>query len=357
MLDKTTGPPHVVALVFSLSFDRPGFLVHQKRFDPGDLDVDMTGKRCLVTGASSGLGLATSRALAGLGAEVWMLCRDPGRGARARDEVATTSGNPEIHLALADLARLGDIAGFCDSFEVPELDVLVCNAGVMPRERTITEDGLELTLATNLVGHFALTWKLLPRLRAAGGESNRPNRPGGLPGTPGDLSAGGRVITISSGGMYTQRLDIETLQGQRGRFNGMTAYAQTKRAQVIANELWAERVAELQVSSGRTVQPSFYCMHPGWADTKGVRASMPRFHRFMARRLRSADQGADTIVWLCACKDIPGPSGGFFFDRRVARTHMVPWTRESRQQRDDLWQCLRRWSSLDRDLDERETMA
>ena len=177
------------------------------------------------------------------------------------------------------------------------LDVLINNAGVLPTSLQRTPEGLELAYATNVVGPVLLTEGLLPCLRATKG----------------------RVITVSSGGMYPVKLDLRALRGDVKKYDGVTAYAQTKRAEVILNELWA----------AREPQVTFAAMHPGWADTGGVKASLPRFHAVTRALLRTADEGADTITWLAACPRVQGVSGQFWFDRQRARTHFVPWTHEA----------------------------
>jgi dehydrogenase/reductase SDR family member 12 len=129
--------------------------------------------------------------------------------------------------------------------------------------------------------------------------------------------------------MYTQRIGGDDLQSARGEFDGATAYARAKRAQVILTELWARRL------EGRGVV--VHAMHPGWADTPGVETSLPRFYRLTRPLLRTPEQGADTIVWLGAA-DEPGRSTGrFWHDRRPRPTHLLPWTRETRQEREQLW--------------------
>ena len=157
-----------------------------------------------------------------------------------------------------------------------------------------------------------------------------------------EASAPARVINVSSGGMYTQKLAADDLQFERGTFDGTTAYARTKRAQVVLTELWAQRLQ----SAGVMV----HSMHPGWADTPGLRASLPRFYRATQFLLRTPEQGADTIVWLGAAPEPAQRSGGFWHDRRERTTHMVPRTTESDADRNELWeQCM--WlSGLDRSL-------
>lgn len=294
------------------SFDRTGFERHRRQFHPGDLDVDLAGKRCLITGANSGLGRSAAHTLVALGAEVWLLCRSRERGAVAERDIKDGTGNPNVRLELLDLASRRSILDFVERAGDMPVDVLIHNAGVLPAERIETGDGLELTWATNVVGPFLLTWKLQGNLGRA---------------------SSARVINVTSGGMYTQQLDLRDLGWQRRPFDGVAAYAQTKRAEVILTELWAERLA----GKGVTVN----AMHPGWADTPGVRDSLPRFWRFTRNRLRTPRQGADTTVWLAACERIAGETGKLYFDRRAVRTHFLKRTRTRPGDRERLWRlCL-----------------
>jgi NAD(P)-dependent dehydrogenase (short-subunit alcohol dehydrogenase family) len=129
--------------------------------------------------------------------------------------------------------------------------------------------------------------------------------------------------------MYTEKLRTDDLQSEQEEFDGPTAYARTKRAEVVLTEMWAQQLA----GTGVTV----HAMHPGWADTAGVRSSLPRFYRATRPLLRSPDQGADTIVWLGAAAGPLDSSGGFWHDRRRRPTHLLPGTRESDADRRRLW--------------------
>jgi dehydrogenase/reductase SDR family protein 12 len=200
---------------------------------------------------------------------------------------------------------------------VRALDVLVNNAGVLTLRRERTSTGLELTFATNVLGPFLLTELLLPKLRAA---------------------APSRVITVSSGGMYTARLDVNDPQLDRREFDGPAFYAHTKRAEVVLNGLWAQRHAADGVA--------FHAMHPGWADTGGLRSSLPRFHRLMRPLLRDSRQGADTIVWLATARALEPPSGGFWQDRAPRPEHRLPRTRETRPERERFWTYCERLSGI-----------
>jgi NAD(P)-dependent dehydrogenase (short-subunit alcohol dehydrogenase family) len=275
----------------------------------------MDGRVALVTGATSGLGLATATGLAGLGAGVRLLVRDAERGEQARARVVEHAGGADVEVMVCDLSDLGDVRRFAAAFlaREPRLDVLVNNAGVLPAQRTVTADGLELTFATNVAGPFLLTKLLLGLLRS---------------------SAPSRVINVASGGMYTQRLRLDDLQMERGDFDGAVAYARTKRAEVVLTELWAQRLQR----SGVVV----HAMHPGWADTPGMQSSLPTFYRLTRPLLRTPEQGADTIVWLAAAAEPARSTGGFWHDRRRRPAHRLPWTRESAADREALWAACER---------------
>ena len=286
------------------SFDRSGFRRHARTFDAGDLDVDLSGRVCLVTGANSGIGFETSRALAERGATVWLLCRDPQRGREAADRLRASTRSQRVHVAQLDVSDLGAIEQFAGSFAAPRIDVLVHNAGVLPASRLASAEGHEATLATHVLGPWALTHALAPRLLA---------------------SRDARVVFVSSGGMYTQRLSLDDCEWRRRPYDGVAAYAQTKRMQVVLAELLAA-----EMPPGRVTVSS---MHPGWADTPAVRTSLPRFWKTMQRRLRTPAEGADTVIWLAASPAARGRTGRFWFDRQPRSAHLLPWTRETEADR------------------------
>ncbi len=303
------GLARIVDPAIPVSFARPGLQLRSLAFDPSDLDVDLSGRRCVVTGANSGLGYEAALALADLGAEVVLACRSLARGEEAAERIREQTGSSRVSVETIDLSDLASVREAAARLVVQPLDVLIHNAGLLPEERIETRDGLELTWATHVIGPHLLTRLLLPAL---------------------EKSPEARVVWVSSGGMYTRRLNLDDPNWQAREYDGVLAYAETKRAQVVLAELWAEKLAE----SGIRVN----AMHPGWADTPGVRSSLPGFFRLTQAILRSPAEGADTVVWLAASPRAADVSGRFFFDREPRQTHYLPWTRESEEDRRQLWQ-------------------
>jgi NAD(P)-dependent dehydrogenase (short-subunit alcohol dehydrogenase family) len=280
---------------------------------------DLSGRVALVTGGSSGIGEAACEGLLVAGATVHLLGRDEGRTASAISRIESRLPQaPRLVPELCDISDPRRVRRFADDFRerVPALDILVHSAGVLNGRRRRTAQGLELTFATNVLGPFLLTEQLLPALRS---------------GTT------SRVITVSSGGMYTARLDAGDPQLDDREFDGPGFYAHSKRAEVVLNRLWAERYAADGVA--------FHAMHPGWADTGGLRASLPRFRRLMRPLLRDARQGADTIVWLATAPTLDPRSGGFWHDREARPEHRLARTRETAAERERFWVYCERLAS------------
>jgi NAD(P)-dependent dehydrogenase (short-subunit alcohol dehydrogenase family) len=298
------------------SFDRNGFRIHSLAFDPSDLDVDLAGRRAVVTGANSGIGFEAARALADLGAEVILLCRDAERGETAATRIREETGNARVRAEVCDVSSLESVRKLAAVLGDEPLHVLVHNAGGLPDERIETPEGLELCWATHVAGPHLLTKLLQPALERADDA---------------------RVIWVSSGGMYTRRLNLDDPAWKKRKYDGVLAYAETKRAQVVLSELWAQRLRRHGISVS--------AMHPGWADTPGVQSSIPGFHRVTRAILRTPAEGADTVVWLAAAPGAAERSGRFFFDRVARRTHLIPGTEEPQKARRALWRRCERAAS------------
>ena len=275
----------------------------------------MDGKVVLVTGAASGIGLAACRGFAKLGATVLAVARSE---ERAREAVALIERDVPRARARplgCDVSSLRSLRTLADQVSAggDQLDVLVNNAGTMPDRRQRSADGHELMFATHVLAPFALTAWLSDQLAAA---------------NP------GRVINVSSGGMYTQSLPTGDLESDHARYSPKRIYARTKREQVVITEMWARALE----SRGVVV----HAMHPGWVDTKGVREWLPVFRAVTTPIIRQPEDGADTIVWLGGAPEAVVESGLFWHDRRARPTHYLlgAWDDESRD-RQELWSLCR----------------
>jgi NAD(P)-dependent dehydrogenase (short-subunit alcohol dehydrogenase family) len=295
------------------SFTNLGYRLHSRRFTP--IEADMTGKTVVVTGSTGGLGLESARSLSRLGARIVIVGRNEQNLASAKESI-----EGEVTALQADLSLLAEVRQLAGRLieSSPKIDVLINNVGVLLPERTETDEGLEMSFATNLAGHFLLTNLLLPRLAESGPA---------------------RVINVSSGGMYAARIDPDDLQFIRRRYTGKAAYASSKRGQVILTEMWPERFPEREVV--------FHSMHPGWARTAGVAESLPVFNKLMQPLLRTPAEGADTIIWLAVAEEPGRVSGRFWFDREEAPTHLTNSTRETASDRSELWTELNRATGVD----------
>ncbi len=283
------------------SFTRIGPAVRGRLFRWEPLAAHrIDGKISVVTGATSGLGLVTVTELARLGSRVVLLVRDTERGRAVGREIAATTGSNDVTVIEVDMGDLDSVRRAAESLRrLPGIDVLVHNAGALTRTRQVSPQGIEQTVAAQLIGPFLLTHLLGAQLRIA------PSR----------------VIFVTSGGMYTEPLHVKSLEMTPETYDGVTAYARVKRAQVSLVERWAARLYHLAITMA--------AMHPGWADTPGVHTSLPTFGRVVGPLLRTPSEGADTIVWLASAPGAGTPSGSLWLDRRQRSPHRLSRTRRS----------------------------
>jgi dehydrogenase/reductase SDR family protein 12 len=254
----------------------------------------MDGAVVIVTGAASGLGLASAMGFVRLGATVYALARNQRRAVEAVALILAAESRADVRPASCDVSSLESIRAFAERFVEcePRLDVLVNNAGVMPGERTNSPDGHELMFATHVLAPMALTATLVGPLTR---------------GAP------SRVINVSSGGMYAEPLPVGDWESEEADYSPKKFYARTKREEVELTALMAERLCERGVA--------VHAMHPGWSDTEGVRRWMPVFRTLTRPIIRTPEDGADTIVWLGAAPDAVAQTGLFWHDRRPRPTH------------------------------------
>jgi NAD(P)-dependent dehydrogenase (short-subunit alcohol dehydrogenase family) len=247
---------------------------------------DLTGRPVIVTGASSGIGRETARALAAAGADVVLAVRDLARGRAAAD---TMPGKTEVRLL--DLASLASVTAFAESWSGP-IDLLINNAGIMAPPLSRTEDGFELQFGTNHLGHFALTNLLLERIT-------------------------GRVVSVSSTGHRMGRIDFDDLNWERKPYNAWRAYGQSK----LANLLFTAELQRRLTAAGSAVLA--IAAHPGYAATNLQFHSGNRLMDVLSaigNRLLAQDAASGTLPTLyAAVGDMPGNSfagpGGFMEQR------------------------------------------
>jgi dehydrogenase/reductase SDR family protein 12 len=281
---------------------------------PADPDPQaLVGRHVVVTGASSGLGRAAATGIARLGATVHLVGRTADRLRDAADIIRRDVPAADLLEEVCDVSDLDAVRAYAADLaaRVPVLHAIVHDAGVMPPERTETAQGHELALATHVIGPLLLTELLRANLAAADSP---------------------RVVVVSSGGMYSAPLDAsigDDVEYREGEYAGIRAYARTKRMQVSLTELLAGRYA----GDGITA----HSMHPGWADTPGITDSLPRFATLVKPVLRTAEQGADTIVWLTAAPEATASTGRFWSDRRRRPTYYLPGTTDDPAARRTVW--------------------
>uniref|UniRef100_A0A8B9HGQ0 Si:ch211-165b10.3 n=1 Tax=Astyanax mexicanus TaxID=7994 RepID=A0A8B9HGQ0_ASTMX len=250
-------------------YTRGRYETASKSFVTKDLDVSVVGRSFMITGANSGIGKEAAMAIAKKGLYL--------------------SPFQMIYVHLLDLSETRKVWEFAEAFKREHPTLNINNAGCMVNQRELTSDGLEKNFATNTLGVYVLTKCLIPLL---------------------EKSRDPRVITVSSGGMLVQQLNSADLQTERTAFDGTMVYAQNKRQQVVMTEVWAKAHPKIH----------FSVMHPGWADTAAVATAMPQFYQMMRDRLRTAEQGADTVVWLAVSSAAKATASGLFFQGKHALT-------------------------------------
>lgn len=275
----------------------------------------LRGRTVVLTGGTSGIGRAAAFQLIALGAELILVARDRAKAEQVQRSLLAVEGGAHVSIEIADLSLMADIRALAKRIAAshPAVSVLINNAGALFNQYETTAEGIEKTLATDLLGPFLLTRLLLPRLAAG--------RPA-------------RIVNVSSGGMYTRGIDLENLDSAQGAYNGAEAYARAKRGLVVLTELWAAALS----ASGISV----HAMHPGWVDTPGLERSLTAFHQRLRPWLRTPGEGADTMTWLAASAEAGRTTGLFWRDRLPRATHVFPGTKSPSRERKELMARLER---------------
>lgn len=271
------------------------------------MNREMIGKLCIVTGANAGIGKETALGLAKLGATVVMLCRDRDRGEAAQREIKHKSGNDKVELMICDLGSQDSIRQFAAEFKQQHdrLDVLVNNAGVLMRERSLTEDGTESTFAINHLGYFLLTNLLLDLLKK---------------------SAPARIVNVASAAHKYGKLDVGAWVTGRD-FSAFSAYANSK----LANVLFTYELARRLEGTGVTAN----CLHPGAVGTNLFRGLPKLLQALIAFVTIGPARGARTSIYLAASSEVEAVSGKYFAKRRAERSSDASYDRNAARQ---LWE-------------------
>ena len=301
-------------------FTRAGYRTGRRTWAP--MSTDMAEKHVVLTGASAGLGFETAVALLEAGATLTIVIRDQNKVASMQAALQERSGRQADRVELADLSLLSQVNAISErllSANRP-IDVLINNAGALFNDYCQTSEGIETSAALLLLSPWRLTEAVHPLLAHH------------------DTPA--RVINVVSGGMYTQKLQCESLVMPEDDYRGSVAYARAKRALTVLTELWSAQWRDDRIVVN--------AMHPGWADTPGVQGALPGFRRLTHRVLRSSQEGADTIVWLARAREADKTSGQLFLDREPRTTHLRQHTLESAEERAALQPWLTQiYSTLD----------
>lgn len=285
---------------------------------------DMTGKVVIITGANSGLGLASTKAIACKGAAVIMACRNLAKAEKAKAEVLAETTGADVEIMELDNASLVSVKAFADAFKASynRLDLLLNNAGVMAIPRTETEDGFEMQIGVNHLGHFALTGHLIDLLTS----------------TP-----GARVHNTSSSAAFQGRLNLEDLMGVK-KYGRWAAYGQSK----LANAAFATELNHRLNSAGH--QTIANASHPGFVITNlqstSVAKSNPSFiERTMYKLsvpLLSQDINMGVLPQLYA-STAPEAKGGVFYGPKTMRMRGYPAEQKCNDALDDAALLKRFW--------------
>ncbi len=253
----------------------------------------LNGKTALVTGANSGMGMATAAALADMGAVVIMLCRNEQRGMEALSKLSEKSDR-RLDLMLCDLGDLSSVEAFAEAFRIKyeKLDILVNNAGFISLDRQMTKDGFERQFGVNHLGHFLLTMKLADLIPCKG-----------------------RIVNVSSGAHKTGKIHFEDINLTKG-FNVIKAYSQSK----LANVLFTRELAVRLKDKGITVN----CCHPGAVATNIGISRDTGFGKTVTGMLKpffqTPEQGARTAIYLASNEDVSGITGEYFYQCKIAKS-------------------------------------
>ena len=252
----------------------------------------MAAKTIVITGGTSGIGEVAAIELARQGARIVLIARDAKRSDATLAALRKANASVDHKVHIAELSRLSEmkrVAGEIAASE-PQIDVLINNAGALFNTRQVTEDGLEMTFATNHMAYFVVTDLLLPVLKS-----------------------GARIVSTASDAHRGAKLDFSDLQSER-KYSGFAVYGRSKLCNILFNRELARRLQ----GSGITAN----CLHPGFVATRfgdnsgGIFQTLIKLGKPIGAI--SPEEGAKTIVYLAASPDVEGRSGGYYYKNKIA---------------------------------------
>lgn len=250
----------------------------------------MKNKTCLITGANSGIGKEAAIQLAKMGAHIVIVCRTSEKGEAAASEIQSKSGNGSVEFLVADLSSQASIRNLVSEFtrKHNRLDVLLNNAGIAPKRRQLSADGIEMTFAVNHLGYFQLANQLLDSLRAA---------------------APSRIVNVSSDAHRSGVLDFDNLQAEK-KFSTWGVYSLSK----LLNLMFTFELARKLQGTGVSAN----ALHPGFVSTSIFRDTPALLKMAVRMFALSVEKGAETSVYLASSPEVEGISGKYFVKKKEA---------------------------------------
>jgi len=248
----------------------------------------MEGKVCLITGANSGIGKETAKALAKMNANVVMLCRDKERGEEVQKEIIEQTGNKSVDLFICDLSSQDSIRKFISEFKnkYQNLHVLINNAGVMLKNRKISVDGFEMNFAVHLLGPFLLSNLLLDVLKK---------------------SAPSRIINVASAAHKRAKIDFEDLQSVNKKYRLFSVYGISKLAEILFTYELSRKLEGTKITAN--------AVHPGVVATN-LGQDQSKFSQWFSRKFfKSPEEGAQTSIYLASSPEVEGITGKYFINK------------------------------------------
>lgn len=280
----------------------------------------MQGKTCVVTGANSGIGKATSLKLAEMNAQVVMVCRNKEKGKIALEEIKKITGNNTIDLMICDFASIKSIRNFAEDYKqkYKKLDVLINNHGIFNFKFHKTEDGFESMFAVNYLGSFLLTNLLLDVIKA---------------------SSPARIIVVSSN-VYklARKKNLYDYNFEKRRFRGFISYAESKLYIIMTSHILSDKLKGTDVTIN-SLHPGFTKTNMGMSN-KMYKAFYPLFGIFA----KTPEKGAQTSIYLASSPEVEGVSGGYFINKKQSETSEISHNKEFQH---ELWELSKKLCNLE----------